>query len=119
MKIVFFGPKDLCENKNKLLLQSDVVFDSESNNCNFSSQAPPDGKKYFQFFHKFLDPIIFLNPAVRYLHSSAFFAHWSPYSVGSIKIQKFLHRNVNFSRNLKFEFNFVNIERSYDLQPKN
>ena len=34
----------------KLLVQPDVVFDSESNDCNFSSLAPPKGeKKYFQF----------------------------------------------------------------------
>ena len=36
--------------ENKLLLQPDVVFDSESNGRNFSSLAPPGGeKKYFQF----------------------------------------------------------------------
>ena len=29
--------------ENKLLLQSGVVFVSESNSCNFSSLAPPDG----------------------------------------------------------------------------
>ena len=29
----------------KLLLQPDVVFDSESNGRNFSSQAPPAGEK--------------------------------------------------------------------------
>ena len=36
----------------KLLLQPDVVFDSESNGRNFSSLASPDGEKknYFQFF---------------------------------------------------------------------
>ena len=35
----------------KLLLQPDVVFDSESNGCNFSSLAQPGcEKKYFQFF---------------------------------------------------------------------
>ena len=37
--------------ENKLLLQPDVVFDSESNDCNFSSLALPDGvKKLFSFF---------------------------------------------------------------------
>ena len=35
----------------KLLLQTDVVFDSESNGGNFSSLAPPGGKKIiFSFF---------------------------------------------------------------------
>ena len=36
----------------KLFLQSDVVFDSESNGRNFSSLAPPGGEKknYFQLF---------------------------------------------------------------------
>ena len=35
----------------KLLRQSDVLFDSESNGCNFSSLAPPGGeKKLFSFF---------------------------------------------------------------------
>ena len=40
--------------ENKLLLQPDVVFDSESNGCNFSSLAPPGGeKKIFSiFFYK-------------------------------------------------------------------
>ena len=38
--------------ENKLLIQSDVVFDSESNGCNFSSLAPPGGEKkiIFNFF---------------------------------------------------------------------
>ena len=38
--------------ENKLLLQSDVVFDSESNGRNFSSLAPPGGEKkiIFKFF---------------------------------------------------------------------
>ena len=38
--------------ENKLLLQSDVVFDSESNGRNFSSLAPPGGEKkiIFNFF---------------------------------------------------------------------
>ena len=37
--------------ENKLLLQSDVVFDSESNGCNFSSLASPGGEKIiFNFF---------------------------------------------------------------------
>ena len=38
--------------ENKLLLQSDVVFDSESNGRNFSLLAPPGGEKknYFQFY---------------------------------------------------------------------
>ena len=37
----------------KLLLQPDVVFDSESNGRNFSSLSPPGGeKKYFHFFTK-------------------------------------------------------------------
>ena len=50
----------MVESKNKLLgvifsdinlLQPDVVFDSESNGCNFSSLAQPGcEKKYFQFF---------------------------------------------------------------------
>ena len=31
--------------ENKLLQQPDVVFDSESNGCNFSSLAPPGGEK--------------------------------------------------------------------------
>ena len=37
--------------ENNLLLQSDVVSDIESNDRNFSSQAPPGGEKknYFQF----------------------------------------------------------------------
>ena len=35
----------------KLSLQPDVVFDSESNDCYFSFQAPPGGeKKKFHFF---------------------------------------------------------------------
>ena len=39
--------------ENKLLQQPDVVFDSESNGCNFSSIAPPGcEKEYFQFFYK-------------------------------------------------------------------
>ena len=39
--------------ENKLLLQPDVVFDSESNGRNFSSSAPPGGeKKLFRFFYK-------------------------------------------------------------------
>ena len=33
--------------ENKLLLQPDVVFDSESNGRNFSSLAPPGGEKNF------------------------------------------------------------------------
>ena len=37
--------------EKKLLLQPDVVFDSESNGCNFSSLAPPGGKKKI-FFYK-------------------------------------------------------------------
>ena len=38
--------------ENKLLIQSDVVFDSESNGRNFSSLAPPGGEKkiIFNFF---------------------------------------------------------------------
>ena len=38
--------------ENKLLLQPDEVFDSESNGCNFSSLAPPGGEKkiIFNFF---------------------------------------------------------------------
>ena len=38
--------------ENKLLLQSDVVFDSESNGRNFSSLAPPGGEKknIFNFY---------------------------------------------------------------------
>ena len=38
--------------ENKLLLQPDVVFDSESNGCYFSSLAPPGGEKkiIFNFF---------------------------------------------------------------------
>ena len=41
-------------NENKLLLQSDVVLDSESNVRNFSSLAPPGGEKkiIFNFFTK-------------------------------------------------------------------
>ena len=40
LRVIFF--------ENKLLLQSDVVFDSESNGRNFSSLAPPGGEtKYF------------------------------------------------------------------------
>ena len=35
--------------ENKLLLQSDVVFDSESNGRNFSSLAPPGGEKKIIF----------------------------------------------------------------------
>ena len=40
--------------ENNLLLQSDVIFDSESNGRNFSSLAPPGGeKKIFSiFFYK-------------------------------------------------------------------
>ena len=34
---------------NKLLLQSDVVFDSESNSRNFSSLAPPGGEEKIIF----------------------------------------------------------------------
>ena len=34
----------------KLLLQSDVVFDSESNGRDFSSLAPPGGEKKIIFF---------------------------------------------------------------------
>ena len=38
--------------EKNLLLQSDVVFDSESNGRNFSSLAPPGGEKkiIFNFF---------------------------------------------------------------------
>ena len=37
----------------KLLLQPDLVFESESNGCNFSSLAPPrGGKNFFHFFFK-------------------------------------------------------------------
>ena len=38
--------------ENKLLLQPDVVFDSESNGRNFSSLAPPGGEKknIFNFY---------------------------------------------------------------------
>ena len=37
----------------KLLVQPDVVFDSESNGCNFSSLAPPGSeKKIFSIFYK-------------------------------------------------------------------
>ena len=38
--------------ENNLLLQSDVVFDSESNGRNFSSLAPPGGEEkiIFNFF---------------------------------------------------------------------
>ena len=35
--------------ENKLLLQPDVVFDSESNGGNFSSLALPDGEKKIIF----------------------------------------------------------------------
>ena len=35
--------------ENKLLAQSDVVFDSESNGRNFSSLAPPGGEKKIIF----------------------------------------------------------------------
>ena len=40
-----------------LLLQSDVVFDSDLNNCNFHSLAPPDDEKknIFDFFNFFFD----------------------------------------------------------------
>ena len=39
--------------ENKLLLQSDAVFDSESNGRNFSSLAPPCGeKKLISIFFK-------------------------------------------------------------------
>ena len=40
--------------ENKLLQQSDVVFDFESNGRNFSSLAPPGGGKkiIFNFFYK-------------------------------------------------------------------
>ena len=40
--------------ENNLLLQPDVVFDSESNSCNFSSLAAPGGEKkhIFYFFTK-------------------------------------------------------------------
>ena len=39
---------------NKLLLQPDVVFDSESNDCTFSSLAQPGGEKkiILNFFSK-------------------------------------------------------------------
>ena len=39
---------------NNLLLQSDVVFDSESNDRNFSSLAPSGGEKkiIYNFFYK-------------------------------------------------------------------
>ena len=36
--------------ENKLLLQSDVVFDSESNGRNFSSLTPPGGEKKWWYF---------------------------------------------------------------------
>ena len=38
--------------EKKLQLQPDVVFDSESKDCNSSSLAPPGGEKknYFQYF---------------------------------------------------------------------
>ena len=35
--------------ENKLLLQPDVLFDSESNDGNFSSLAPPGGEKKIIF----------------------------------------------------------------------
>ena len=35
--------------ENKLLLKPDVVFDSESNDRNFSSLAPPGGEKKIVF----------------------------------------------------------------------
>ena len=40
--------------ENNLLIQSDVVFDSESNDRNFSSLASPDGEKknIFNFFYE-------------------------------------------------------------------
>ena len=41
--------------ENNLLLQSDVVFDSESNDRNFSSPAPPGGEK------KIISNFIFQN----------------------------------------------------------
>ena len=45
--------------ENKLLLQSDVVFDSESNGRNFSSLAPPGGEKkiIFNFFFKVMSRV--------------------------------------------------------------
>ena len=49
LRIIFF--------LKNLLLQSDVVFDSDLNNCNFHSLAPPDDEKknIFDFFNFFFD----------------------------------------------------------------
>ena len=43
--------------ENKLLLQSDVVFDSESNGRNFSSLAPPGGEKKIIFIFFFQNDV--------------------------------------------------------------
>ena len=40
--------------ENKLLVQTDVVFDSESNGRNFSSLAPPGGVKKILFSKNFI-----------------------------------------------------------------
>ena len=47
--------------ENKLLLQPDVVFDSESNGRNFNSLAPPGGEKIIilNFFFKMTSEKIF------------------------------------------------------------
>ena len=48
--------------ENKLLLQSDVVFDSESNGRNFSSLASPGGEKkvIFIFLQNDVTSFIFI-----------------------------------------------------------
>ena len=52
-KVDFFFEKNL-------LIQSDVVFDLESNDGNFSSLAPSDGQKkiIYNFFYKFSSFVI-------------------------------------------------------------
>ena len=52
--------------EKNLLLQSDVVFDFESNERNFSSLAPPDGeiKNYLHFLKKKTEKCVF-SPRVK------------------------------------------------------
>ena len=50
----------------KLFLQPDVVFDSESNGCNFSSLAPPGGEKKIIFFFFKMTSLVGVGVFIRY-----------------------------------------------------
>ena len=55
----------------KLLLQPDVVFDSESNGCNLSSLAPPGGEKKIIFNFFLQNENNFFSPeSLNYNHST-------------------------------------------------